>query len=407
MDLSDKYVFCKEASITSAMLFDKQEMLPVQMPKKGLILELYQVQTSAAVPWQKFTVWVYTLCGEPLPTERGQALRKLVLSLKTKRQYLQKSKTKREDLERFLNEPFIPPAHSTCSTSNPRPVTEKVSSQSRIERETIQFVNKSLAKEVVHLQEECTAQKAELSKKDEKIHTLEQQYKPHNVRRRMQRKDAKIAKQKECIDLQAKELKHRDQQEAKRAREQIRYYKQKCTQMLDQSESECEYCKDLEEELAKLKSENLELLEANAILKDELATLKSRKLVTYVDGKYTDRTRLCVMDILSHNVGINQVKPIIRAVLRLAEIECDELPKHTAISEMLLERHCLSQIQLAHTLMDTEYNTLHSDGTTKFGHKYCGYQISTAEKSLTLGLQVCACSMCACTFSVVIVTLHV
>ena len=37
--------------------------------------------------------------------------------------------------------------------------------------------------------------------------------------------------------------------------------------MLDQSESECKYCKDLEE-LAKLKSENLKLLEANVILKD-------------------------------------------------------------------------------------------------------------------------------------------
>ena len=208
----------------------------------------------------------------------------------------------------------------------------------------------------------------------------------------MQRKDAKITKQKECIDRQAKELKHRDQQEAKRAKEQIRYYKQKCAQVLDQSERECEYCKDLEEELAKLKSKNLELLEANAILHDELATLKSRKLVTYVDGKYTDRMRLCVMDILSHNVGINQIEPVIQAVLRLAELECDKLPQHTAISEMLLESRTLSQIQLAHTLTDTEYNTLHSDGTTKFGHKYCGYQISTAERSLTLGLQVCACT---------------
>ena len=48
-------------------------------------------------------------------------------------------------------------------------------------------------------------------------------------------------------------------------------------------------------------------MEANAILHDEIATLKSRKLVTHVDGKYTDRMRLCVTDILSHNVGINQV----------------------------------------------------------------------------------------------------
>ena len=395
MDLSDKYTFCKEANVTSAMLLDKQEMVPIQTPKKGLILELFQIQTSAAVPWQNFTSWVYTLFDETPPTERGQALRKLVVSLKTKRQHLQKTTAKREDLERFLNEPFILPGHSIRSTSNPRPVTEKAPSQPRIEREAIQLVNKSLAKEVVHLQAECTAQKAELSKKEEKIETLEQQYKPHNVRRRMQRKDAKIAKQKECIDRQQKELKHRDQQEAKKAREQIRYYKQKCAQVLDQSENECEYCKDLEEELAKLKSKNLELLEANAILHDELATLKARKLVTYADGKYTDPTRLCVMDILSHNVGINQVEPVIRAVLRLAEIECDKIPKHTAISEMLLESRSLSQIQLAHTLTDTAYNTLHSDGTTKFGHKYCGYQISTAERSLTLGLQVCACSMCA------------
>ena len=71
------------------------------------------------------------------------------------------------------------------------------------------------------------------------------------------------------------------------------------------------------------------------------------------------------MDILSHNVGINQVEPVIRAVLRLAEIECDKIPKHTAISEMLLENRSLSQIQLAHTLTDTVYNILHSDGTTK------------------------------------------
>lgn len=123
--------------------------------------------------------------------------------------------------------------------------------------------------------------------------------------------------------------------------------------MLDQSKSDCEDCKDLEEELAKLKSKNLELLEANAILNDELTTLKSRKLVTYVDGKYTDRMRLCVLDILSHNVGINQVEPVIRAVLRLAEMECDQLPKYTAIREMLLESRSLSQIQLAHILNTT------------------------------------------------------
>ena len=177
-------------------------------------------------------MWVYGLFCETPPTERAQALRKLVAGLKTKRQYLQKKNTaKREDLEEFLNEPFFLPAPSTCSTSNPHPVKVKVLSQSRIEREAVQLVNKSLAKEVVQLQEQCTTQKAKLSKQDEKIHILEQQYKPHNVHRHMQQKDAKIAQQKERINCQVKELKHRDQQEAKRAREQIRYYKQKCAQI--------------------------------------------------------------------------------------------------------------------------------------------------------------------------------
>ena len=138
-------------------------------------------------------MWVYGLFCETPPTERAQALRKLVAGLKTKRQYLQKNTAKREDLEEFLNEPFFLPAPSTCSTSNPHPVKVKLLSQSRIEREAVQLVNKSLEKEVVQLQEVCTTQKAKLSKQDEKIHMLEQQYKPHNVHRRMQRKDAKIA----------------------------------------------------------------------------------------------------------------------------------------------------------------------------------------------------------------------
>ena len=121
------------------MLFDEQEMAPVQSPKKGLILELFHVQTSAAVPWQKFLLWVYTLFGEPSQTERGQAL---VVGLKTKCQYLQKSTAKREDLERFLNEPFILPIHTVHSTTNSCPVAP---SQSRIEREAIQLVNNTLA----------------------------------------------------------------------------------------------------------------------------------------------------------------------------------------------------------------------------------------------------------------------
>ena len=91
------------------------------------------------------------------------------------------------------------------------------------------------------------------------------------------------------------------------------------------------------------------------------------------------------MELLAHNIGIKKVEPVIRAVLNLANVTCSQLPQHTAISDMLLEARALSQIQLAETLTVTENNTLHSDGTTKFGQKY---QISTNDKALTLGVRV-------------------
>ena len=93
------------------------------------------------------------------------------------------------------------------------------------------------------------------------------------MRRRIQRRDTKISKQQECINQQAKELKRRDQQEAKRARDQIRYYKQKCEQVQLQDESECADCKEMEDQLLKLKSINIELMEANATLRDEITSL--------------------------------------------------------------------------------------------------------------------------------------
>ena len=156
----------------------------------------------------------------------------------------------------------------------------------------------------------------------------------------------------------------------------------------DTSDSECDYCGDLEDQIRKLQDKNDELLEENALLNEELCQLKSQSLVTMVDGKYTEEVRLCVMELLALNVGINKVEPVIRAVLRLVNVSCPQLPQHTAISDMLLEARALSQIQLAETLSVTENNTLHSDGTTKFGRKYGSYQISTSDKALTLGVQV-------------------
>ena len=43
-------------------------------------------------------------------------------------------------------------------------------------------------------------------------------------------------------------------------------------------------------------------------------------------------------------------------------------------------------MQLAEVLTQEDYHTLHSDGTTKFGHKYLAYQVSTEHETYTLGM---------------------
>ena len=77
---------------------------------------------------------------------------------------------------------------------------------------------------------------------------------------------------------------------------------------------------------------------------------ESKKIVTFKDGKYTDDVRLCVMELLSQNVAILQVEPVVRAVLKLCKMDCEWFPQHTQINEMLIESQSLSQVQLADTL---------------------------------------------------------
>ena len=128
-------------------------------------------------------------------------------------------------------------------------------------------------------------------------------------------------------------------------------------------------------------------MEANAELKDEVKQLQLRKLTTFEGGKYSDELCMCIMELLSHNVAILRVVPVIQSVLKLAGVTCNRLPKHTAINDMLIEARALSQMQLAEVLTQEDHHTLHSDGTTKFGHKYLGYQVSTVHDTYTLGMR--------------------
>ena len=103
------------------MLFEEYNMIAVRTLKKGLIGE--QIQTSAAVRWTKFSVWVYNLRWDT-----NSASKKVSYQLDKETDNI----SSKRKLGRFLNEPFYLHTHTTPDPPHPR--TAKASSQPWRER---------------------------------------------------------------------------------------------------------------------------------------------------------------------------------------------------------------------------------------------------------------------------------
>ena len=119
---------------------------------------------------------------------------------------------------------------------------------------------------------------------------------------------------------------------------------------------------------------------------EQLESESNTKIETFADGRYTDELRECCISLLSLGIGRNKIDPAIRTVLRLAGKTVERLPAPSTINNMIVEAGVISKLHLGEVLPTTAYNTLHTDGTTKFGEKYGSYQVSTTEASYSLAL---------------------
>ena len=113
-------------------------------------------------------------------------------------------------------------------------------------------------------------------------------------------------------------------------------------------------------------------------LADRVTELESQKVVTKQHKQlYVEGVRQCCIELLSLNVGIKNIEPVVRSVLRhLVNMEVDTLPKPSTLVDMMVEMKGLACQHIAEQLTSTEKLTLHSDGTSKFGQHYGGFQVS-------------------------------
>ena len=74
-------------------------------------------------------------------------------------------------------------------------------------------------------------------------------------------------------------------------------------------------------------------------LADRLHQLESERLSTKQhQQRYLDNVRLCCIELLSLNVGVKQIGPVIRSVLHnIAAMDIDTLPAPSTLTNMLVE----------------------------------------------------------------------
>lgn len=89
-----------------------------------------------------------------------------------------------------------------------------------------------------------------------------------------------------------------------------------------------------------------------------------------VEGRYTPEVRQCCYELLAKNVGVWNVGPVIRSVLHLAKMDISDVPSPATLSQMLVELRQISQLHVASAVVDSQYTTSHSDGTSKQGVSY-------------------------------------
>ena len=184
MDLDDNNTFCKEAQLTSAMLFDGAEFTETSTVK-WLVLDLLHIQKSAKAPWSQFTQWLESLFHTQ--NVSINAVRKAVTHLHEKKLKIQKDPARKSEVIQLLQEPFSLTQSQECTL--PR-MTESVVRKKRsplqpvIVQQALSIVNRGLASELEQAKAECIKKDQQLKHAQRKL----SEYNPHNVRRWLNRR---------------------------------------------------------------------------------------------------------------------------------------------------------------------------------------------------------------------------
>ena len=392
--------YCMQAGITADDITDGSLRKLTQPLSKGVMYELNCFRRDNGYSWNEFYTWIKQLCGDKCMPSLG-AVKVSVGRLEKKRSEL--SRNKQPDLIGSLFQEPIFPSTNKVDASEHQQLSTVHSNEPVLEQ-----VNIELTRKLRSAEEALTTERSKNESLTEKLSKLS----IRNTNKKLKRRDKQISDYKsEIVSLQAsseaqveqlakleRRLEHSQRvsernrvascRSSKKAMDISGEREELLCRMKDMEEHFMQYIERLETRISDL-SESLDEAKCERDdLADRLHQLEIHRLSTKEhQQKYLDSIRQCCIELLSLNVGIKQVEPVIKSVLQnIAALDVDILPAPSTLANMLAEMKGLACQQLSEVLSQEENLTLHSDGTSKYGMHYVGFQMSTESSAYSLGL---------------------
>ena len=398
---------CQEAGIRCDVLLSvrKLKKLTRGILTKGMVCELNDFRKESDIPWHTFHQWIIQLTGEDVNLS---SLKVSISRLNKKRTELVRNKEHTKLNELMHKQHFSSSKKVDDKACTGESATTCVKRSEAFEAGVLVTVNNELAEELHTTKQQLDQQQAVTDELTDKLRQLS----VRNVNKRIRRRDKKI----EEAESQVSQL----QEEAKVKTDKLVQLEDKLTETRKGAErnrvnffNANKRIQELQTKMKEVKSTVVKITgDFNAQstrFNDKVSQLSSALEAAHDDcdqlhhrvadleegvletmthkRRYFDNVRQCCAELLSLNVGVANVEPVIRSVLKhVAGFEVQNLPAPTTLIRILTEMKVLSCQQLSEDLSQCKDVTLHSDGTSKWGQHYYSFQVSTSGSTYTLGL---------------------
>ena len=354
---------CAQVGISAEDLVSGRKLPDLQYSviNKGVVYELNLFRSKYNYSWDNLYDWLTRICGD-IPSQTLPGIKAALFRLSKKRSELSRNKH-HEQIEELFKEPFFPQKNSSkLEISAP----ELVCGQPHITKPSLSVRNVN----------------KKLKRRDEKIRQYKFDIADLSKENRVLQNRLTSVQQ---VGEQKRVAMYRMNLKKEMANDEKLHLASRLQELEDQ------FLADINALEAKVHTlcDALDIAKTERNeLADRVTELEAQKVVTKQHSQlYLEGVRQCCIELLSLNVGMKNIEPIIRSVLRhMVKVEVDTLPKPSTLVEMMVEMKGLACQQLAEQLTITDKLTLHSDGTSKFGQHYGGFQVSTPDSAYSLGL---------------------